>query len=529
MQGAEKLEVMGLRNLGKVHWHLSRPALYEAAVKRGEGVVGEHGPLIVRTGAYTGRAANDKFIVDEPSSRDHVHWGEVNKPVSEEVFDALYKRVCDYYQGRETFVQDLYAGHDERYRLPTRVITENAWHSLFARTMLVRIYDKTELARHTPEFTVLHAPHFEADPALDGTRSGAFVMLHLGRRIALIGGTRYAGEIKKSVFSMLNYLLPLQGVMSMHCSANVGDSEDPAVFFGLSGTGKTTLSADPERHLIGDDEHGWSDTGVFNYEGGCYAKVINLSPKAEPEIYACTRRFGTIIENVVYDPERRSLDLDSAEISENTRAAYPIEFIPNMLPSGRAGHPKNIIMLTCDAFGVMPPISKLTPAQAMYHFLSGYTAKVAGTEAGIKEPKAAFSTCFGAPFMPLHPGQYAKLLGEKIERHNVTCWLINTGWSGGGYGEGNRMSIGHTRAMVHGALNGTLAQVATKTDPIFGLSIPTKCDGVPRDVLFPKNTWVNGAAYEAKAKELAHLFHENFAQYADGVTEEVRNAGPLVG
>jgi len=393
----------------------------------------------------------------------------------------------------------------------------------------VRIEDPERLAAHEPEYTILHAPGFEADPQRDGTRSGAFVLLHPGRRLVLIGGTHYAGEIKKSIFSTLNYVLPLQGVMSMHCSANVGEAGDTAIFFGLSGTGKTTLSADPARRLIGDDEHGWSDTGVFNYEGGCYAKVINLSPKAEPEIYACTRRFGTVLENVIMDPDTRVLDLDAAHLTENTRAAYPIDYIPNFMPGGKGDHPKNIVMLTCDAFGVMPPIAKLSSAQAMYHFLSGYTAKVAGTEAGVKEPKATFSACFGAPFMPLHPGVYAKLLGEKIERHGVDCWLVNTGWSGGGYGDGNRMSISHTRALVHGALDGTLAEVPMVQDPIFGLSIPKRCDGVPPEILTPRKTWVDPHAYDAKAKELAHLFHENFERYAAGVTAEVKEAGPRVG
>jgi phosphoenolpyruvate carboxykinase (ATP) len=529
MQGAKALEALGLQGLGEVHWNLSPAALYEEAIRRGEGAVSAGGALVVRTGTYTGRAAQDKFIVEEPTSREHISWGDVNKPFSEERFDALLGRVLAYFEGREAFVQDLLAGNDERYRTPIRVVTEKAWHSLFARNMFVRIEDEAQLAAHVPDYTILHAPGFEADPARDGTRSGAFVLMHLGRKLILIAGTHYAGEIKKSIFSTLNYLLPLQGVMSMHCSANVGESGDTAIFFGLSGTGKTTLSADPARSLIGDDEHGWSDSGVFNYEGGCYAKVINLSPKAEPEIYACTQRFGTVLENVVMDPESRDLDLDAAHLTENTRAAYPIQFIPNFLPGGRADHPRNIIMLTCDAFGVMPPIAKLTAAQAMYHFLSGYTAKVAGTEAGVKEPVATFSTCFGAPFMPLHPGAYAKLLGEKIQRHGVDCWLVNTGWSGGGYGVGSRMSISYTRALIHGALDGTLADVPMVQDPIFGLSVPKRCDGVPTEVLTPRKTWVDAHAYDAKAKELAHLFHENFEQYADGVTAEIKEAGPLVG
>jgi phosphoenolpyruvate carboxykinase (ATP) len=529
MQRGSQLEALGLHGVGEVHWNLTPAVLYEESIRRGEGQVAQGGALVVKTGTYTGRAANDKFIVEEPGSKDHVNWGEVNRPIAAEKFDALWGRVLAYFENREVFAQDLLAGTDDRYRMPIRVITEKAWHSLFARNMFVRIEDEAALANHTPEYTILHAPGFEADPERDGTRSGAFVLLHPGRKLVLIGGTHYAGEIKKSIFSTLNYVLPLQGVMSMHCSANVGDNGDTAIFFGLSGTGKTTLSADPARRLIGDDEHGWSDTGVFNYEGGCYAKVINLSPKAEPEIYACTRRFGTVLENVIMEPDTRELDLDAAHLTENTRAAYPIDFIPNYMPGGKGGHPKNIIMLTCDAFGVMPPIAKLSSAQAMYHFLSGYTAKVAGTEAGVKEPKATFSTCFGAPFMPLHPGVYAKLLGEMIDRHGVDCWLVNTGWSGGGYGVGQRMSISYTRALVHGALDGTLADVPMHQDPIFGLSVPKRCDGVPTEVLTPRKTWVDPHAYDAKAKELAHLFHENFEQYASGVSAAIKEAGPLVG
>ena len=528
MSRADQLAGLGLGGAGPVHWNLSPAALFEHAIRRSEGIVSADGPLVVQTGAFTGRAAKDKFIVEEPSSVDQINWGEINKPISEASFDALLAKVVAYYQGRETFVQDLRAGTDDRFRLPIRVVTENAWHSLFARNMFIRLESEAELASHQPEYTILHAPGLEADPTTDGTHSGTFILLHPGRKLVLIGGTHYAGEIKKSIFSALNYLLPQQGVMPMHCSANVGKGGESAIFFGLSGTGKTTLSADPERELIGDDEHGWSDSGVFNFEGGCYAKVIRLSRKAEPEIYACTRRFGTVLENVVIDPDRRTLDLDDATFSENTRAAYPIHFIPNIVPGGKAGHPKNIIMLTCDAFGVMPPIARLSPAQAMYHFLSGYTAKVAGTEAGIKEPVATFSACFGAPFMPLHPGVYAKLLGEKIVRHEVDCWLVNTGWSGGGYGVGERMSIGHTRALVHGALDGSLAEAALVRDPVFGLSVPEKCPSVPAEILVPRNTWKDGDAYDRQATHLAQLFHQNFTQYAAGVDTEIRNAGPLV-
>ncbi|HEX8685466.1 MAG TPA: phosphoenolpyruvate carboxykinase (ATP), partial [Pyrinomonadaceae bacterium] len=423
------LDAIGIRPERDVYWNLNTPELYEIVARRGEGVISAHGALLVDTGEHTGRAAKDKAIVREPSSEEKVFWGEVNKEFSQEQFDAVRDRMMRYASTRELFVQDTYAGADPRYRLPVRVVTELAWHSLFARTMFIN-EDRPDASKHAPEFTVVNIPSFKADPAADGTRSETFILMDFAQRLVLIGGTSYAGETKKSVFTILNYLLPQRGVMSMHCSANVGERGDVAVFFGLSGTGKTTLSADPERRLIGDDEHGWSDDGVFNFEGGCYAKVIKLSAEAEPDIYRTTRMFGTVMENVVFDPATRLPDLDDASRTENTRAAYPLTSIPNIVPEGYAGHPSNIIMLTADAFGVLPPVARLTPEQAMYHFLSGYTAKVAGTERGVTEPQATFSTCFGAPFMVLHPGVYADLLGRKIQEHAADCWLVNTGWSG---------------------------------------------------------------------------------------------------
>lgn len=513
----------------QAHWNLSRAVLYEEAIRRREGLLSANGVLVVETGKYTGRSPNDKFIVREETSEKNIAWGEVNRPFEPEKFDSIHQKMLRYLRGREAFIQDCYVGTDPQYRLPIRIITEHAWHSLFARNMFLEIEDSRELEQHRPQFTVIHYPSFHTDPALDGTHSEAFILVNFKKRLVLIGGTEYAGEIKKSVFTVMNYLLPLQGVMAMHCSANVGKEGDPALFFGLSGTGKTSLSADPERDLIGDDEHGWSDEGVFNFEGGCYAKVIKLSPEAEPEIYATTKMFGTILENVVIDPSTRSIDLDDASLTENTRGSYPIESIPNIVPEGRAGHPHNIIMLTADAFGVMPPIARLTPEQAMYHFLSGYTAKVAGTERGIKEPQATFSTCFGAPFMPLQPTVYARLLGEKIRKHKVHCWLVNTGWSGGVYGVGKRVSIVDSRAMVKAALNGSLLNVSTELDPTFGFEVPKECPGISSNhILKPRNTWKDQAAYDAKAKELARRFHENFKQFEAEVPAEIRSGEPTL-
>jgi phosphoenolpyruvate carboxykinase (ATP) len=521
------LEKHGIQNVSAVYWNLPAPHLYEEAIRRREARLAHLGPLVVRTGHHTGRSPNDKFVVREPSSADRIWWGKANRPMEPDAFATLYRRLLAYWQGRDLFVQDCFAGADPDYRLPLRVITETAWHSLFARDMFVRATAE-ELAGHVPQFTLIHAPSFHAVPEVDGTASEVFVVINFGQQLVLIGGTHYAGEIKKSIFTVLNYLLPQRQVLSMHCSANIGAAGDVAIFFGLSGTGKTTLSADPTRTLIGDDEHGWSDKGVFNFEGGCYAKIIRLSPQAEPEIYETTRRFGTILENVGFDSETTRLDLDDDSLTENTRAAYPISHIANAKRDGLGGHPSNIIMLTCDAFGVLPPIARLTPAQAMYHFLSGYTAKVAGTERGVKEPTATFSTCFGAPFMALSPTVYADLLGEKIARHRVNVWLVNTGWSGGPYGVGRRMEIAHTRALVNAALSGALNDGPTAPDPTFGIAVPTACPDVPPVVLSPRNTWADTAAYDAQAHTLAGMFAENFRAYADHVGDEVRAAGPRV-
>jgi phosphoenolpyruvate carboxykinase (ATP) len=525
----DKLREMGLVNIYELHWNLSTAHLYEEAIRRREGLFAHLGPLVTRTGSFTGRAPNDKFIVDSPANHDKVWWGKVNHAISEEAFDKLYQKVCTFLQGQDLFIQDLLAGADEDSELPIRVITQKAWHSMFARNMFIRPSNfgrKIEIDE--PRFTVLHAPHFHAQPTIDGTNSEAFVIINFARNIVLIGGTQYAGEIKKSIFSVMNYLLPQRGILSMHASANVGKQDDVAVFFGLSGTGKTTLSTDPERRLIGDDEHGWGDHGVFNIEGGCYAKVINLSQEKEPLIYETTRKFGTVIENVGIDFHHRKLDLDDDSLTENTRAAYPITHIPDAIYPGKAGHPKNIIMLTCDAFGVMPPIAKLSVNQAMYYFLSGYTAKVAGTEAGINEPRATFSTCFGAPFMTLHPSVYDSLLGKKMREHHVNCWLINTGWSGGPYGIGERMDINHTRAMLNAALAGELDDVAMREDPVFKVHVPMSCPGVDDDVLHPESTCSDKKSYKAKAHELALAFRENFRQFEDMVSDDVKNAGPVI-
>jgi len=519
---SNELDSYGIKEAARVYWNLNTPELYEEIARRNEGVLSNHGAILVDTGEHTGRAAKDKAIVREPGSDDKVFWGDVNKDYPQEKFNALKERMMAHAEGRELFVQDTFVGADPKYRLPIRVVSELAWHSLFARTMFIG----NETTPHEPEFTIINFPSFQADPQRDGTRSPTFILMDFSQRLVLIGGTSYAGETKKSAFTIMNYLLPQRGVMSMHCSANVGAQGDVAIFFGLSGTGKTTLSADPERRLIGDDEHGWSDDGVFNYEGGCYAKVIKLSAEAEPDIYRTTKMFGTILENVVYDSNTRQIDLDDARKTENTRASYPLTSIDNIMPGGSAGHPRNIIMLTADAFGVLPPVARLSPEQAMYHFLSGYTAKVAGTEKGIKEPEATFSTCFGAPFMVLHPGVYADLLGKQMGKHNAACWLVNTGWSGGPYGVGHRMKISYTRAMIRAILNGSLAQTQTKPDPIFGMNIPVACPEVPDKVLQPRNTWEDKEAYDRQAKDLARRFNENFKKYEAGVSEAVRAVAP---
>ncbi len=520
------LEGHGIRNVARVYWNLSVPGLYEEAVRRREGLMAADGPLVCRTGQHTGRSPNDKFIVREATSEDKVWWSKVNRPIEPQFFDALHRRMLNYLEGRELFVQDCYAGADPRYRMRVRIITEQAWHSLFAKHMFIDIPDLHDRPAHDPEFTVIDVPGLHADPAANGTNSEVFILLNFERKLVLIGGTSYAGEIKKSIFTVMNYVLPLGNVLSMHCSANVGPQGDVALFFGLSGTGKTTLSSDPARGLIGDDEHGWSDDGVFNIEGGCYAKMIRLSEEAEPQIYAITRRFGTVLENVKMDAASRALDLDDDSLTENTRGAYPIHYIDNAVASGRGGHPRNIIMLTADAFGVLPPIARLSPEGAMYHFLSGYTAKVAGTERGITEPKATFSTCFGAPFMVLHPTVYATFLGEKIARHAVRVWLVNTGWTGGPYGVGTRMKIAYTRAMIRAALTGELDTVAYATDAIFNLDVPQSCPGVPSEILSPRHTWSDQAGYDQQARRLARMFVENFRSFETDAAPEVKAAGP---
>jgi len=522
----EQLEKYGVKNLRDIFYNLNTPSLYEKAISHHEGMLAHLGPLVVRTGIHTGRSPKDRFVVKEPTTEHLVAWGDVNRPIDEKHFDVLYAKMLAYIQNKELFIQDAYAGSDPQFRLPIRVITETAWHNQFARNMFIQPKTREGLLNHEPEFHVFHLPNLQAEPDFDGTNSPAFVILNLAKKIVLIGGTSYAGEIKKSIFSVMNFLLPQRNALSMHCSANVGHKGDVAVLFGLSGTGKTTLSADPNRKLIGDDEHGWTEDGVFNIEGGCYAKVINLSKEAEPDIYETTRKFGTILENVGINSETRKIDLFDGSLTENTRASYPLKHIPNIVPEGMAGHPKNIIMLTADAFGVLPPISKLTPEQAMYHFLSGYTAKVAGTEEGITEPQATFSACFGEPFMVLNPTVYAELLGNKMEKHGVNCWLINTGWTGGAYGEGERMKIKYTRAMLNAALDGKLEEVNTITHPIFNLEIPAEVEGVPTEVLNPKNTWKNAEAYDAQAQKLANMFVENFKKYEADVSNEVKKSGP---
>jgi phosphoenolpyruvate carboxykinase (ATP) len=523
------VEKQGLSEAGTVYWNLPAARLYEESVKRGESAISADGALICHTGEFTGRSPNDKFVVEEPGSAAEVWWGKVNKPISPEKFDALLAKARKHLAGRDLFVFDGYAGADPRYRLPVRVITEAAWQCQFASNMFVRETDPAKLAEFEPGFVVLDAMSLKADPATDGTRSSTFILVNFARKMVLIGGTNYAGEIKKSIFTVMNHVLPGRGIFPMHCSANYGaDRDDVALFFGLSGTGKTTLSADPTRTLIGDDEHAWSDDGVFNVEGGCYAKVIRLSKEGEPDIWEASHRFGTILENVVYDAETRRLDLDSAALTENTRSSYPITHLRNCDPGGVAGHPKDVVFLTCDAFGVLPPLARLTEAQAMYHFLSGYTAKVAGTERGVTEPSATFSPCFGGPFLPRHPGVYAEMLGAKLARHGSRVWLLNTGWTGGPYGVGARMKLGLTRRMVHAALSGELENAPSTPDPVFGLSIPDEVRGVPGSILRPWESWGDRSAYDAQAAKLAKMFADNFKQYESGVSDAIRAAGPKV-
>lgn len=518
----------GLNHVKRAYWNLFPAEFYEHAVRRGEGQLTSAGNFAAITTPHTGRSPKDKYLVKEASSEADIWWGSINQPAEPEQFDTLYKAMIEHLKDKEVFVSDLYASARENQRINVRVISENAWQNLFARNMFLR-HSADDLPDISPDFTILHTPTFFADPEVHGTRTQMYVMLSFEHKMVIIGGSRYAGEIKKSIFTVLNYLLPKQGILSMHCSANIGKDGETALFFGLSGTGKTTLSADPERTLIGDDEHGWDDEGVFNFEGGSYAKVIRLSREGEPDIYEATHRFGTIIENVVVDETTRDMLLDDDSITENTRSSYPVEYYRNVAIPGVGGHPRNIFFLTADAFGVLPPISRLTPEQAMYYFLAGYTAKVAGTERGVSEPQATFSACFGAPFLPFHPDVYARLLGEKIERHGATVWLVNTGWTGGSFGVGSRMKLGYTRAMVAAALSGELDGVDYDTDPVFGLSVPASCPGVPSEVLMPRQTWSDGVAYDEQAGKLARMFVEEFAQYKEYTSSEVLAAAPQVG
>ncbi len=523
------LDQQGLRNLKTIYWNLFPPELVEQIVHRGEGELARLGSVVVLTGQHTGRSPNDKFVVQDPSlTSGEIWWGKVNQPLSAEKYNALFTKMVAYLQGREVFVQDLIAGAHPAYQVPIRVISEKAWAALFAHNLFLRLpVDKMQ--KHTPEYTVLHCPDFLADPAQDGTNSSTFIIVNFARRMVLIGGTSYAGEIKKSIFTVLNYVNPLRGVLSMHCSANVGARGDVALFFGLSGTGKTTLSSDPERQLIGDDEHGWADDGVFNFEGGCYAKTIRLRPNLEPLIWEATRRFGTVLENVVMDEKTRLVDFESDRYTENTRAAYPIDYVPNHVDEGYAGHPENIFFLTADAFGVLPPIARMSAEQAMYYFLSGYTSKIAGTEKGLgAEPQATFSTCFGSPFLPLHPNKYANLLGQKIARHKAKVWLINTGWTGGPYGVGERIKLPYTRAMVRAVLTGTIDESQLCRDDYFNLELPCHVPDVPDTLLRPENTWVDKQAYRAQAADLIARFERNFGQFSSEVTPEVITAGPRI-
>jgi len=522
---ATDLATLGLSNVGTVYRNLSTPRLYEEAIRRHEGRLAHLGPLLVRTGQYTGRSPNDRFIVDEPSSRAEIWWGRVNRPISVDNFERIRRRMLAYLQGRDLFVQECAVGADARYRLPVTVVTESAWHALFAHTMFLRTAETTSSSQRP--LTLLHAPGFHADPETDGTRSEAFILLALAARTILIGGTAYAGEMKKAVFTAMNFFLPHSDVLPMHCAANEAEDGTVALFLGLSGTGKTTLSTDPTRLLIGDDEIGWSEDGVFNFEGGCYAKVIRLSREHEPAIYETTRRFGTILENVGFAADTGRIDLDDASITENTRAAYPIDAIDAIKPGSMGASPRNVVFLTADAFGVLPPISELTPAQAMYHFLSGYTAKVAGTERGVTEPKATFSPCFGAPFMPMSPTVYAKMLGDRIARFGAKVWLLNTGWTGGAYGVGARIPLPVTRAMLKAALAGTLANVPRRTDPTFGLAVPTECPGVDSRLLDARETFSDPREYDVQAQRLAKMFVENFKAFERDVAPEVKAAAQI--
>jgi phosphoenolpyruvate carboxykinase (ATP) len=522
------LQHHGLVHLDRVYWNLPESALYEEAIFRNEGKIVHGGALLVHTGKWTARAANEKYFVKEPTTEDKIDWGKNNRPLTSEKFDGIISRLQAFLQGEELFVQDVYVGADPDYQMPIRIITDTAWQSLFARNMFLTINTLEKHKTHIPSFTVIASPSFKLDPRIDGTNSETAIVIDFSKRLAIVANSQYGGEIKKSIFTIMNYLMPLQDIMSMHCSANVGKQGDVALFFGLSGTDKTTLSADPNRSLIGDDEHAWSDDSVYNYEGGCYAKVIRLSAENEPEIYACTRKFGTILENVVFDPVSRKIDLDDDHITENTRASYPLDFIPNAIPEKMVRkHPKNVIFLTCDAQGVMPPIARLDMNQAIYHFISGYTSKIAGTELGLGiEPEITFSACFGAPFMVHHPYYYADLLRRKIEKHGANVWLVNTGWVGGKFGVGKRISIRHTRNMLNAALDGLLDQVKYRKDKIFHFDIPLTCPNVPNDVLDPANAWGNKDEYWMKYDALASRYIENFKVFQEGCPEEILNAGP---
>ena len=516
----------GFSSLNSVFWNLNQQEIYKIILERGEGKLCKDGAMVVETGVHTGRSAQDKFVVKESANEDAIWWNNA-KEMSEDNFDTLYKDMIDFSNDKDLFIQDLYGGADLQYRLPTRIYTEYAWHSLFIQNLLITVKDE-EKTDFDPEFVIIDLPSFKADPNRHGSRSETVIAVNFAKKIVLIAGTSYAGEIKKSVFTMLNFLLPPKNVMPMHCSVNVGDENDSAIFFGLSGTGKTTLSADPKRTLIGDDEHGWSENGVFNFEGGCYAKMIRLSKDAEPEIYETTKKVGTILENVVLNEETGELDLDDDTLAENTRGAYPLSFIPNSSETGRGPIPKNIILLTCDAFGVLPPIAKLSASQTMYHFLSGYTAKVAGTEKGVTEPEATFSACFGAPFMPRHPSEYGNLLKDLIHKYDVNCWLVNTGWSGGPVGEGNRMPIKATRALLSAALDGTLNSAEMRKDQFFGFEVPLSVEGVDQTILVPRNTWSNKDNYDSQAKKLVEMFTNNFSIYEEHVDQDIIQAAPRI-
>ncbi len=532
-QATDLKSVYGLQNHGLVHldrvyWNLPEAALYEEAVFRNEGKVVYGGPLLVNTGKWTARAANDKYFVKESSTEDKIDWGEYNRPMTPEKFDGVFSRLQAFLQGEELFVQDVFVGADPDFQMPIRIITDTAWQSLFARNMFMTLKTLEQYKTHIPNFTLIASPSFKLDPRIDGTNSETGIVIDFSKRLAIVANSSYGGEVKKSIFTIMNFLMPIQDIMSMHCSANIGKKDDVALFFGLSGTGKTTLSADPNRKLIGDDEHGWSDESVFNYEGGCYAKVIRLSAENEPEIYDCTRRFGTILENVVFDPTSRKIDLDDELITENTRASYPLDFIPNSIPEKMVkAHPKNVIFLTCDAQGVMPPIARLDMNQAIYHFISGYTSKIAGTELGLGiEPEITFSACFGAPFMVHHPYLYADLLRKKIERHGAKVWLVNTGWVGGKFGIGKRISIRHTRNMLNAVLDGELDNVEYRKDKLFNFDIPRTCPNVPEDVLDPENAWGNKGEYWMKYDALVSRYIENFKMFTTGCPEEIVSVGP---